>query len=123
MPEWNYSPTAVTVPRLILDPYRCGVDANAALDGADAGGRWGDEDWRVPPRARAGEESEEGARRAPEPSRRPSLSPADRRRLELHAALVRAGVAPEPGDLHAVEALSTLDDTVNDAVRRWIAAH
>lgn len=118
MQEWNYSPTAVTVPQLILDPYRCGVDANTTLDGAETGGQWGDEDWRVPPQARAGEEA---LRRAPEPSRRSALSPADGRRLELHAALVRAGVAPEPGDLHAVEALSTLDDTVNDAVRRWIA--
>ncbi|MCF4136734.1 hypothetical protein L1856_07450 [Streptomyces sp. Tue 6430] len=75
MQEWNYSPTAVTVPRLILDPYRCGVDANAALEGADAGGGWGDEDWHVPPRARAGAETEEEARRAPGPSRRPPLSP------------------------------------------------
>jgi hypothetical protein len=49
------------------------------------------------------------------------MSAADRRRLELHAALIRAGVAPASGDLHAVEALSTLDDTVNESVRRWIA--
>ncbi|MFJ4694258.1 hypothetical protein [Streptomyces sp. NPDC088766] len=122
MQEWNYSPTAVTVPQLILDPYRCGVDANTTLDGADTGGQWGDEDWRVPPRARA-EGKEEAPSRAPEPSRPSPLPPADCRRLELHAALVRAGVAPAPGDLHAVEAVSALDDTVNDAVRRWIAAH
>ncbi|MGV9557255.1 hypothetical protein [Streptomyces sp. NPDC003401] len=120
MQEWKHSPTAVTMPRLILDPYRCGVDASTTLDEPGTGGQWGDEDWRVPPRARAEEET---PRHAPEPARRPSLLPADCRRLELHAALVRAGVAPEPGDLHAVEALSTMDDTVNDAVRRWIAAH
>ncbi|MEH0474740.1 hypothetical protein QA943_38910 [Streptomyces sp. B21-097] len=123
MQKWQYSPTAVTVPELILDPYRCGFDAQTTLDGAQTGEQWGDEDWRVPPQARAAEE--EPLWPAPDPSRRllPAMAPADRRRLELHAALVRAGVAPEAGDLHAVEALSALDDTVNEAVRRWIAGH
>lgn len=123
MQEWQYSPTAVTVPELILDPYRCGFDAQTTLSGADSGEQWGDEDWRVPPQARPVEE--EAPWPAPDPGRRLPLvmAPADRRRLELHAALTRAGVAPVPGDLHAVEALSALDDTVNEAVRRWIAAH
>ncbi|WP_333737250.1 hypothetical protein [Streptomyces sp. IBSBF 2806] len=121
MREWQYSPTAVTVPELILDPYRCGFDERSTLDGAEAGEQWGDEDWRVPPQGRAAEEEPQWP--APDPSRRlPSaMGPADRRRLELHAALIRAGVAPASGDLHAVETLSALDDTVNDAVRRWIA--
>ncbi|MCQ9130882.1 hypothetical protein [Streptomyces hilarionis] len=120
MRDWQYSPTAVTVPGLILDPYRCGVDAREALGGTESAQEWGDEDWRVPPQGRAAEE--EPLWPAPDPSRRlPSaMAPADRRRLELHAALIRAGVAPAAGDLHAVEALSVLDDTVNDAVRRWI---
>ncbi|KPI22478.1 hypothetical protein ACGFZJ_13225 [Streptomyces sp. NPDC048253] len=123
MQEWQYSPAAVTVPELILDPYRCGFDAQTTLGGADSAEQWGDEDWRVPPQARAAEE--EAPWPAPAPTRRLPLAmaPADRRRLELHAALIRAGVAPVPGDLHAVEALSALDDTVNEAVRRWIAAY
>lgn len=120
MQEWPYAPTAVTVPRLILDPYRCGVDADAVLGAAESGVQWGDEDWRVPAQGRAGEDSPWPV---PGPDRRPpSVLPAsDRRRLELHATLTRAGVAPAPGDLHAVEALSALDDSVNDTVRRWIA--
>jgi hypothetical protein len=122
MPEWQYSPTAVTVPELILDPYRCGFDADTTSGGAEAGEHWAEEDWRVP--AQAGAAEEEAAWPAAAPRRRPPLvmAPADRRRLELHAALTRAGVAPAPGDLDAVEALSTLDDTVNATVRRWIAA-
>ncbi|MGW0700167.1 hypothetical protein ACWD0A_12805 [Streptomyces sp. NPDC002867] len=48
------------------------------------------------------------------------LKPADRRRLDLHAALTTAGIAPRPGDLAAIEALSTLDDTTHTALQRWI---
>ncbi len=33
------------------------------------------------------------------------VEPADRRRLELHAALTTAGIAPLPGDMDAIEAL------------------
>ncbi|MBC2905743.1 hypothetical protein [Streptomyces cupreus] len=59
---------------------------------------------------------------APDPASRLSLSlePADRRRLELHAALTTAAIAPLPGDLDAIEALCQLDDTTNAALRRWI---
>ncbi|MCT4352183.1 hypothetical protein M5362_03435 [Streptomyces sp. Je 1-79] len=59
---------------------------------------------------------------APEPSSRLSirLEPADRRRLELHAALTTAGIAPLPGDLDAIEALCTLDDTTHSTLRRWL---
>lgn len=59
---------------------------------------------------------------APEPSSRPSsrLDPADRRRLDLLAALTTAGVAPLPGDVEAIEALCTLDDTTHIALRRWL---
>lgn len=49
------------------------------------------------------------------------LAPADRRRLELHAALTTAGIAPLPGDLDAVEALCTLDDTTHQVLRRWLS--
>lgn len=61
--------------------------------------------------------------RAAEPTSRLSirLEPADRRRLELHAALTAAGIAPLPGDLDAIEALCTLDDTTHIALRRWLS--
>ncbi|MFJ9576144.1 hypothetical protein ACIRQF_07070 [Streptomyces sp. NPDC101191] len=44
---------------------------------------------------------------APDPASRLSapLDPADRRRLELHAALNTAGVTPLPGDLDVIETL------------------
>ncbi|MGW7467873.1 hypothetical protein ACWGJT_25195 [Streptomyces xantholiticus] len=59
---------------------------------------------------------------APDPDRRVPvpLEPADRRRLDLHAALTTAGIAPLPGDLAAIEALCTLDDTTHAALQRWI---
>ncbi|MFF7443156.1 hypothetical protein [Streptomyces sp. NPDC008122] len=59
---------------------------------------------------------------APAPESRLSapLEPADRRRLELHATLTTAGIAPLPGDLDAIEALCRLDDTTHLALRRWI---
>ncbi|WP_229834166.1 hypothetical protein [Streptomyces xantholiticus] len=59
---------------------------------------------------------------APDPDLRVPvpLEPADRRRLDLHAALTTAGIAPLPGDLAAIEALCTLDDTTHAALQRWI---
>ncbi|GAA3399215.1 hypothetical protein [Streptomyces roseoviridis] len=59
---------------------------------------------------------------APDPASRLAdpLDPADRRRLELHATLTAAGIAPLPGDLAAIEALCRLDDTTHVALRRWI---
>ncbi|MFJ2933023.1 hypothetical protein ACIO8G_09635 [Streptomyces sp. NPDC087219] len=59
----------------------------------------------------------------PAPSGRPShgLEPADRRRLELHAALTAAGVAPLPGDRDAIDVLCTLDDSTHRALRRWLS--
>ncbi|WP_328940393.1 hypothetical protein OG259_00885 [Streptomyces sp. NBC_00250] len=63
----------------------------------------------------------------PEPEPAPSsslsdrLQPADRRRLELHAALTTAGIAPLPGDLDVIEVLSALDDTTHRALRRWLS--
>ncbi|WP_338674931.1 hypothetical protein V1460_19520 [Streptomyces sp. SCSIO 30461] len=58
----------------------------------------------------------------PEPEQRLPfpLNPADSRRLDLHAALTSAGIAPLPGDLEAIEALCLLDDTTNATLRRWI---
>jgi hypothetical protein len=59
---------------------------------------------------------------APDPDQRVplSLEPADRRRLDLHAALTTAGIAPLPGDLAAIDALCALDDTTHTALQRWI---
>ncbi|MEW2630791.1 hypothetical protein AB0903_03825 [Streptomyces sp. NPDC048389] len=59
---------------------------------------------------------------APDPGRRVSLplEPADRRRLDLHAALTTAGIAPLPGDLAAIDALCALDDATHTALQRWI---
>ncbi|MGW2564221.1 hypothetical protein ACWCXB_34450 [Streptomyces sp. NPDC001514] len=61
---------------------------------------------------------------APDPGQRlsMSLSPMDRRRLDLHAALTAAGIPPLPGDLEAIEALCLLDDTTNATVQRWITS-
>jgi hypothetical protein len=63
---------------------------------------------------------------APDPRRRlpypyPYVLPAtDRRRLDLHAALTVAGIAPHPGDKGAIEILCTLDDMTATAVLRWV---
>ncbi|MEV4333723.1 hypothetical protein AB0K02_24825 [Streptomyces sp. NPDC049597] len=61
-------------------------------------------------------------RPAPDPGRRAAvpLKPTDRRRLDLHAVLTAAGIAPRPGDLAAIEALCALDDTTHAALQRWI---
>lgn len=64
----------------------------------------------------------DGLLAAPDPGQRVPLplEPADRRRLDLHAALTTAGIAPLPGDLAAIEALCALDDTTHTALQRWI---
>ncbi|WP_176709918.1 hypothetical protein [Streptomyces sp. Wb2n-11] len=61
---------------------------------------------------------------APDLRRRPLLIPsaADKRRLDLHAALTASGIAPLPGDLEAVHVLSALDDITIGAVLRWITS-
>ncbi|WAZ24229.1 hypothetical protein STRCI_005631 [Streptomyces cinnabarinus] len=57
----------------------------------------------------------------PDPAQRLStLSATDHRRLDLYAALTVRGIAPLPGDQHAVEAISSLGDGVMNAVLRWV---
>ncbi|TGB16003.1 hypothetical protein [Streptomyces sp. MZ04] len=56
------------------------------------------------------------------PQSRPALTTRDRHRLNLHATLTAAGIPPHPDDTKAIDALSTLDDTVALAVRRWLTA-
>ncbi|MCX4672553.1 hypothetical protein OG453_38925 [Streptomyces sp. NBC_01381] len=66
----------------------------------------------------------------PDPTQRLETSPypqsvltaRDRHRLNLHATLTAAGIPPHPDDTKAIDALSTLDDTVALAVRRWLTA-
>ncbi|WP_433543710.1 hypothetical protein ACQPZG_00345 (plasmid) [Streptomyces sp. CA-294286] len=48
------------------------------------------------------------------------FEPAAHRRLDLLAALTRAGVAPAPGDAEALDVLSTLDDSTCAVLLRWI---
>jgi hypothetical protein len=48
------------------------------------------------------------------------VDPRDLRRLDLYAALTAAGIAPRPGDREAIEALSTLSDSVHEALHRWL---
>ncbi|MGW0911477.1 hypothetical protein ACWD1Z_06970 [Streptomyces sp. NPDC002784] len=59
----------------------------------------------------------------PDPAQRLNfpLSAADHRRLDLYAALTVRGIAPVPGDQHAVDTISTLGDEVTTAVLRWVA--
>ncbi|MEU2392894.1 hypothetical protein [Streptomyces sp. NPDC007369] len=115
MNTWRGSSPAPTTPQDALDPYRF-------------------------PGARDFEGYETTSARTPLPTPLPATLPAvpdpvqdrgerpagrvsavHRRRLELHAALTAAGIPPLAGDLHAIEALSALDDTANAAVQRWIA--
>ncbi|GGX14498.1 hypothetical protein [Streptomyces chryseus] len=99
---------APRTPRWALDPYRFhGVDD---LDRQSA--------------APAVDDADDYALLAPRAERRPSftLAATDRRRLDLHAALTTTGVAPLPGDLEAIDALSRLDDTTVRSVLRWITS-
>ncbi|WP_306321983.1 MULTISPECIES: hypothetical protein [unclassified Streptomyces] len=48
------------------------------------------------------------------------VDPRDMRRLELHAVLTAAGIAPSPGDTEAIERLSALPDAVHATLRRWL---
>ncbi|MFD3452337.1 hypothetical protein ACFWVC_09150 [Streptomyces sp. NPDC058691] len=51
----------------------------------------------------------------------PALSAVDARWVDLHAALIAAGVPPLPGDSSAVRALArSLDDATVGAVVAWI---
>ncbi|MEU6810162.1 hypothetical protein ABZ920_14435 [Streptomyces sp. NPDC046831] len=61
----------------------------------------------------------------PNPAQRISCSidPYDLRRLDLHAALTAAGIAPLPGDREAIEQLSALPDSVHQALHRWLTSN
>ncbi|MDQ0605725.1 hypothetical protein QF037_010158 [Streptomyces canus] len=101
-----YSDTLVPAQDLwpICDPYApTALDPDAGRTGVREGG-----DYLLPP---------------PEPAQRLNipLGPVDRRRLDLCAALTIRGIAPLPGDQHAVDAISSLGDAVTAAVLHWVA--
>ncbi|MGC0334330.1 hypothetical protein RKD23_007320 [Streptomyces sp. SAI-170] len=85
------------------DPYFCSP-AGAQDRFAD---RLGGSDFLLPP---------------PDPRQRLSIdvSPADQRRLDLHAALTVRGIAPLPGDQDAIDAISRLGTSVTASVLRWV---
>ncbi|MET8472712.1 hypothetical protein ABZY90_26125 [Streptomyces sp. NPDC006422] len=49
------------------------------------------------------------------------VDPRDMRRLDLHALLTAAGIAPSPGDAEAIDMLSALPESVHATLRRWLA--
>ncbi|MGW6985766.1 hypothetical protein ACWGE1_40970 [Streptomyces sp. NPDC054932] len=51
------------------------------------------------------------------------LTPLERRRLDLQAALTTIGVPPVPGDLESINILSSLDDTTHATLVRWITTN
>ncbi|WP_254708542.1 hypothetical protein [Streptomyces lunaelactis] len=61
----------------------------------------------------------------PDPNQRLpfALPAADKRRLDVHAALTTTGIPPLPGDLDAIKALCTLDDRTLTTVLRWITSY
>lgn len=58
----------------------------------------------------------------PEEQRQGPVAMPDYRRLDLHAALTAAGVAPADGDLAALAEIASLGDTTVGAVIGWLAA-
>ncbi|MGW7456818.1 hypothetical protein [Streptomyces sp. NPDC054797] len=120
MEFWQCSPSDVTVPQLDLDPYRFPGADTIRLPACEASpqDRPGDTDRKLP---LGGEEGgRAGQREASDPRLHWPLRPVDRRRLDLHAALTSAGIAPLPGDLEAIHTLASLDDTTHAALVRWI---
>ncbi|MCX4825608.1 hypothetical protein OG883_38315 [Streptomyces sp. NBC_01142] len=100
--------TQPTTPQWARDVYRCPLLQD--FEQQDAAG--------------AVEEAGDYFLPAPDPKQRLSftLAAPDKRRLDLHAALTTTGIAPLPGDLHAIHALCTLDDTTIRTVLRWITS-
>ncbi|MFF0745538.1 hypothetical protein ACFYVL_34570 [Streptomyces sp. NPDC004111] len=109
MTEWQFSPIPSANGWSAADPYRY-PGADAAVNDHPAAALYdmfACEDYYLP--------APDAGRPGPAP-----LEPADLRRLDLHAALTAAGIAPAQGDLAAIDALCTLDDTTLAALRRWL---
>ncbi|MFF3322447.1 hypothetical protein [Streptomyces sp. NPDC002889] len=108
MTTWQLSTHVTPTTGSTADPYRfIGTDPLDPFD--DAAEAHGTGDYFLP--------APDAGERMPM-----SLEPADRRRLDLHAALTTAGIAPHPGDLAAIEALCVLDDLTNATIARWISS-
>lgn len=122
MEFWQYDPSEVTVPQLDLDPYRFPGAGTAPPSAYDAlpQDRPGDTD---PQSARRGEGHRATHGPASDPRLAWPLTPVDRRRLDLQAALTTIGVPPRPGDLESINILSSLDDTTHATLVRWITTH
>ncbi|MET9463828.1 hypothetical protein ABZY44_03200 [Streptomyces sp. NPDC006544] len=121
MEFWQSTPSEAPPPQ--LDPYRFpGADAvqPAPHRTPPQSRRPGDMDWLLPP-CGAERPGEHGPTNEAHHGR--SLTPVDRRRLDLQAALTAAGIAPLPGDMESIYILSALDDTTHAAVVRWITAN
>ncbi|MCM2579929.1 hypothetical protein [Streptomyces meridianus] len=58
----------------------------------------------------------------PQPTRQPehTLPATDVHRIDLHAALIAAGVPPMPGDAWAVRQIAGLDSATVGAVVAWL---
>ncbi|MFJ3516987.1 MULTISPECIES: hypothetical protein [unclassified Streptomyces] len=113
----QYAPSDVTVPQLDLDPYRfpgADTDAPAAYDARPQNP--GDTGWQLPPLG----EWHPARGPASDPRLTRPLTPVDRRRLDLQAALTTVGIPPLPGDLESINILSSLDDTTHATLVRWI---
>ncbi len=96
-------------PRAFVDPYAVdpySVDAPEVAWPTPAGTH-PDTDFLLPP---------------PRPADRlhDTLHPSDQRRLDLHAALTAAGIPPHPEDQEAIDQLSTLSESINAALHRWL---
>ncbi|MDQ0937618.1 hypothetical protein [Streptomyces turgidiscabies] len=52
-----------------------------------------------------------------------TLTPYDRQRLALHAALTVAGIPPMPEDRAVIDQLSALPSDVNNTLQRWLHHH
>lgn len=105
MTQWQAS--SMTSAGWATDPYRCPGAVDHDDFAAVTYGMFGPDD---------------SYSAAPDPGQRVNLPlrPSDRKRLDLHATLTTAGIAPLPGDLAAIDALCSLDDTTHAALQRWI---
>ncbi|MFI1395819.1 hypothetical protein [Streptomyces sp. NPDC020681] len=109
MHAWQISPLSSAQQESEVDPYRFpgirDLDAHTVFPPVDAS----EDDYFLP---------------APDPKQRLpfALPAADKRRLDLHAALTTTGVPPLPGDLDAIKALCTLDERTLATVLRWITS-
>lgn len=119
MEFWQDASSEAPLSQLDLDPYRFpGADTfQPTTHDAPPQSRPGDTGWLLPP-IREERPGAHGPTSDPRLGR--TLTPMDRRRLDLQAALTIAGIAPLPGDVESIHILSTLDDTTHAALVRWI---